>query len=86
MSGPGQLGAGQLLVDDDLGDGVRAEAVRRRPVRREVAGLDERRAPLLGRQRGDPLDGRPDLVADRLVAALEVEVHAPTYARRPRRR
>ena len=83
--GPGQLGAGQLLVDDDLGDGVRAEAVRRRPVRRQVAGLDERRAALLRRQRGDPLDGRPDLGADRLVAAVEVEVRPGGVRRRPRR-
>ena len=59
--GPGQLGAGQLLVDDDLGDGVGAEAVRRGPVRRQVAGLDERRPPLVRRQRGDPLDRRADL-------------------------
>ena len=33
--------------------GVRAEAVRRGPVRGEVAGLDQRRAPLVRRQAGD---------------------------------
>ena len=41
--------------------GVGAEPVRRRPVRRQVAGLDQRRAPVVRRQRGDPLGGRPDL-------------------------
>ena len=51
MSGPGDAGPGQLLVDDDLGDRVGAEAVRRGPVRRQVAGLDQRRAALVLRER-----------------------------------
>ena len=42
-SGRVTLGAGQLLVDHDLGHRVGAEAVRRRPVRGQVAGLDQRR-------------------------------------------
>ena len=53
MSGRATPAARQLLVDDDLGDGVGAEAVRRRPVRRQVAGLDQRGPPLLLRQPAD---------------------------------
>ena len=76
----GHAGPGELVVDDDLGHGVGAEAVRRRPVRRQVPVLDHRRPELLGRQRGQPLGLGPHVGADVRVPALEVDVHLAAYA------
>ena len=76
----GDAGPGELVVDDDLGHGVGSEAVRRRPVRRQVPVLDHRRPELLGRQRGESLGLGPHVVADVGVPALQVDVHLAAYA------
>ena len=53
MSGRVDAGPGELLVDQQLLGRTGAEAVRRRPVRREEAGVGQRDAPLVLGQRGD---------------------------------
>ena len=79
--GPGDAGPGQLLVDDDLGDGVGAEAVRRRPVRRQVAGLDQRGPPLLARAAPRSRAARARTSGrTAVVAALEVDLDLAAYA------
>ena len=73
-SGSSTPAAFELLVDDELGDGVGPQPVRLRPVRGEVSRVDQGGALPIRRDRGDLRDPAAYVVADALVAAAEVDL------------
>ena len=62
-----------LVVDDQLQLGIGVEPLRRRPVRHDVAGVDQ----LAAARVGVLLEPAPDLDAPGIVFGGQVDVHRP---------